>query len=138
MDPADAAITKMIAGAILPGDENHSIYSRGERDANVRVIAHYNMARAAVLGLLHLAVDTSGKPANNVIGGCCVDLQIVAKIETGFGVGKFSRTSNNDEDEELSKATMLMTMDTHSSSRRISLPPHSLSSRISGHGTMCE
>jgi len=104
MDPADAAITKMIAGAILPGDENHSIYSRGERDANVRVIAHYNMARAAVLGLLRLAVDTSGKPANNVIGGCCVDLQIVAKIETGFGVGKFSRTSNNDEDEELSKA----------------------------------
>ena len=99
MDPADAAITKMIAGAVLPGDEKH-ISSRGERDANVRVFAHY-MARAAVLGLLRLAVDTSGKPAN-VIGGC-IDLQIVAKIETGFGVGKFSRMLNG-EDEELSKA----------------------------------
>ena len=66
----------------------------------MHVIAHF-MARAALLGLLRLAVDTSGKSAN-VIGGC-IDLQIVAKIETGFGVGKFSRTLN-DGDEELSKA----------------------------------
>ena len=66
MDSNDAAIAKMIAGSVRPGNWKH-IFSRGERAANVHAIVHF-MARAAVLDPLRLAADTSGKPTN-VIGG---------------------------------------------------------------------
>jgi len=57
----------------------------------------YSMARAAVLGLLHLAVDkTKNQPAQSP-----VELHIVAKIESGFSVGDHGRKRG---DKELAKA----------------------------------
>ncbi len=98
MDSADAPITKMIAGAILPRDWRH-LFNRNERTSKVDAISHA-MARGAVLGLLRLAIETTAQSAND--DKCCIDLQIVAKIESGFSVGEFGRTSNA-RDEELSK-----------------------------------
>ncbi|KAL3802013.1 hypothetical protein ACHAW5_009418 [Stephanodiscus triporus] len=111
MNSADASTTKMIAGAILPGEWKHrfnqsekfqkSDGDHSERAANVHAMAH-SMARATTLGLLRLASDKSVQSAN---GNHNIDLQIVAKIENAFSVGTFGRTLNaGKEDEVLSKA----------------------------------
>ncbi|KAL3810371.1 hypothetical protein ACHAXA_007705 [Cyclostephanos tholiformis] len=98
MDSTDASVTKMIAGAILPRGHRYLFNRKGT--STVHVIAHA-MARAAVLGLLRLAIETVAKSTND--DNCCIDLQIVAKIESGFSVGEFGRMLNIG-DEELSKA----------------------------------
>lgn len=114
MDSADASTTKMIAGAILPGEWKHRFNQSGkfqksdgdhsEQAANVHAMAH-SMARAATLGLLRLASDKSVQSANGNYNRS-IDLQIVAKIENAFSVGAFGRTLNaGKEDEVLFKAT---------------------------------
>ena len=93
-----ATMTKLIAGAILPGDEVTAVVNNN--NGNV-----HSMARASVLGLLRLATIMNKSIEND--GRCCIDLQIIARIENGFRVGStLSRNSVNygNNDDELSQA----------------------------------
>lgn len=100
------AITKMIASAVLPSDEVHrgKNYQKlvGSMTGPARIPVHV-MARSAILGLLRLSVDTSVRCSDNKTG--TVDMQIVAKLESGFCVGSVGRSLNDGKcDAELSKA----------------------------------
>lgn len=106
INSTDPAITRMIASAVLPSDEIH----RGKRyqkfvsskTGAARIHVH-SMARSATLILLRLAIDTSIRSSNNKSG--TVDMQIVAKIESGFCVGCIGRSLNDGkQDAELAVA----------------------------------
>ena len=109
----DASVIKMIASAIIPSDYNnnlHHVSKRGKKedadtatsddDSGLGVVDQRNtyiMARAVVLALLRLAVNDNSKKdtVGSNVGIGSIDLQIVAKIESGFGVGNFN---NREED----------------------------------------
>ena len=96
-----ATMTKMIAGAILPGDEGTAVDINLQHHVNI-----HSMARAVVLGLLRLATNMNKAMDNNGYY-CCIDLQIIARIENGFHVGNtLSSNSVNygNNDDELSQA----------------------------------
>mmetsp|Transcript_8995 Transcript_8995/g.21910 ORF Transcript_8995/g.21910 Transcript_8995/m.21910 type:complete len:926 (+) Transcript_8995:163-2940(+) len=124
---SDESTTKMIASAVIPGDQIN-VLKRGKKyqkqegckmitsdgddsegAANTKRITH-QMARSALLGCLSLAADTAKQPVrvnqrDRTKGKRSIDLQIVAKIESGFGVGEFGRILNGEkEDIELTKA----------------------------------
>lgn len=73
-------------------------------------IATYYMTRAAVLGLLRLAAGTTPQSTHGSQSGqsklnSSIDMQIVAKLESGFGLGNFGRiVSPGTEDTEFRTA----------------------------------
>eukprot|EP00571_Detonula_confervacea_P005703 CAMPEP_0172323104 /NCGR_PEP_ID=MMETSP1058-20130122/47862_1 /TAXON_ID=83371 /ORGANISM="Detonula confervacea, Strain CCMP 353" /LENGTH=805 /DNA_ID=CAMNT_0013039021 /DNA_START=297 /DNA_END=2714 /DNA_ORIENTATION=- len=127
----DESITRMITSAVIPrGDQKNHVQGQGKKyqkqEEGSKVMTsdgnnvseeslgtqttQHSMARAAVLGLLRLAVDTTAQSAQDSQSGqsklnSSIDMQIVAKMESGFGVGAFGRTLNTEkEDTELPKA----------------------------------
>ena len=121
IDSTDATITKMIASAILPNDKNRGEkkYQKLEGDKAVvsddmiseeegRKIKHV-LARAVLLRLLYEFVNSAKESAQSKDSGCtgvkrCIDLQIVAKMESSFDVGRLGRTlSSKTENDEAAK-----------------------------------
>ena len=100
---SDATITKMIASAALPN------YPSSTSNDNVEIAREQSatphaLARSVVLGLLHLAVVDQDETPKQLLNGA-VDLQIVSKIESGFGVGRDCRTVGLEKEEsELARA----------------------------------
>ncbi len=106
INSTDPVITKMIASAVIPSDEIHrgKNYQKfvGSMTDPVRIHVHF-MARSAVLELLRLAGDNSIRSPDSK--NVTVDMQIVAKLENGYGVGSFGRLLSDEiVDAELSKA----------------------------------
>ena len=101
----DSSVTKMIASAIIPpSDYNNHVSKRSRKEDNKTTTSDESgsgeedqqstcvMARAVVLALLRLAVNDHSKQdtAETNVGIGSIDLQIVAKLESGFGVGHFN------------------------------------------------
>ena len=126
VNAANSATAKMVASAVLPGDRSHaskrgtkyrkledakvstSEEGRSEGAPKTQVVVHA-MARDAVLGLLHLAVDTSHPLSqdkeNEQKDRLSVNLHIVAMLESGFKVGELSRALHSEkEDVRLAEA----------------------------------
>lgn len=119
VDSADSSTTRMIASAVLPGNPKVESLQKGtkyqkqeesktmttgeghfEEVQDTQTIVH-SMSRAALLGLLRLAADAMKDRSD----GTSVDLQVVAKLESGFSVGALGRTLNvGGGHEELAEA----------------------------------
>ena len=118
----DVDITKMIASAILPGDDHMVNNNQGKKyqkqSESTKTLTtattynksnEYSMARVAVLRLLQIAIiDNNDNDVDATKGlvasdnaDICVDLQIVAKMESGFGIG---RLFGDGDDVELRKS----------------------------------
>ncbi|KAL9180295.1 hypothetical protein ACHAXT_008265 [Thalassiosira profunda] len=91
LDTADPAGTKMVASAVLPGDGKTHYPS-----VEVATLVH-SVARDVVLTLLRLVVKDGDATS--------IDLQVLARIESGFHVGEFGRSLNEGmADAELAEA----------------------------------
>lgn len=121
--PPDESTTKMIASAAIPSDKAHSS-RRGKKcrrdglgkvvcdendsnaDARNEAIEH-SMVRAALLGLLHLAVEDTkrttqeNKNDESKTVSFSTDMHTISKIESGFNIGALDA---GNEDRELARA----------------------------------